>query len=396
MTTVLCLASYFKGLRLLPAYRDLGCRTVVVAGADLRDKPWADHPVDELHFVHDINDVPSLIRGVSYLARDRAIDLVVPMEEYMVDVAATVRAHLGCPGMTETTARWVRDKYAMRRRAAECGIPVPDFELVLNFERLDAFTRRVAPPWVVKPRGEGGAVQIHKVHDAERLWEVVHDLGDEQSRHLVEAYIPGDVCHVDSILHDGRVVVATANRYGKPPFDVWQGGGVFLSRTVPHHDPLRDELLDLNRRVVEAMGLQRGAAHVEFIHCRETNRLYFLEIGARVCGANLDQLTRASIGVDLFYEAVRSELAMFRGEPYHLVPDRELEAGLLVCLTRDERPDLSFCQVPELAWSWNDDYHAGVVVASPSSERVDVLLHSIGERLAEEHLAVMPPARKPA
>lgn len=394
MTTVLCLASFFKGLQLLTAYHRLGCRIVVVASMALRDQPWPEDCIDDLHFVPDMADIPSLLKGVNYLGREERFDLVVPMEEYCVEAAATLRAHLGCPGFDETTARRVRDKYTMRRRAHECGIPVPEFELVLNYQRIGEYLHSVPGPWVIKPRAEGGAVQIHKVNDQEAAWQVVHQLGDDQSRHLIERFVPGDVCHVDSVINHGKPVVSVASRYGKPPFDVWNGGGVFMSSTVGADDPLQKRLLALNEEVIEAMGLDWGAAHVEFIHGRD-GQLYFLEIGARVCGANLDRLVWAASGVDLFFEQARVDMCRFRGEPYTLNPERQLNAGLLVCLSKDQHPDLSFCDSEEVVWKLRKDYHAGMVVASPASDRVSHLMREYSERLAAEHLAVMPPALKP-
>lgn len=394
MTTVLCLASYFKGLQLLSAYRSLGCRIVVIAGLDLRDQPWPEECIDDIHFVPDMYDVPTLLKGVGYLAREESFDRVVPMEEYCMAGAAALRAHLGLSGIDETTARRVRDKFIMRRRAADCGIPVPAFELVLNRRKLSEFASEIEGPWLIKPRAEAGAVKIHKVHNAAEMWSVVGELGDDESNYLIEDYIPGDVCHVDSVIHKGRPIVSVASRYGKPPFDVWNGGGVFLSSTVPDDDPLQARLLELNKKVVQAMGIEWGVAHVEFIHGQD-GELYFLEIGARVCGANLDRLVWAASGVDLFYEQARVDLANFRGERYTLKAGRRNHAGLLVCLTSEKEPDLRLEGVKEAVWQLRKDYHAGLVVAASTAKRVKTLMDRFSRQLAEEYLAVLPAADRP-
>lgn len=394
MTTVLCLASYFKGLQLLTAYRQLGCRVVVIAGMDLRDQPWPEDCIDDIHFMPDMYDLTTLIKGVSYLAREERFDRVVPMEEYCMAGAAALRAHLGISGIDETTARRVRDKFIMRGRAKECGIPVPAFELVLNRSKLAEFAEKVEGPWLIKPRAEAGAVKIEKIHNADEMWEAVSELGDDESNYLIEDFIPGDVCHVDSVIHKGKPVVSVASRYGKPPFDVWNGGGVFMSSTVPDNDPLQARLLELNKKVVSAMGIEWGVSHVEFIHGKD-GELYFLELGARVCGANLDRLVWAASGIDLFYEQARVDLANFRGEKYTLKRTQERHAGLLVCLTAEKEPDLGGVAAKDVVWTLKKDYHAGVVVAAPTAKKVADLMKKIGQRLADEHLAVLPAADRP-
>ncbi|MBI3924215.1 MAG: ATPase [Armatimonadetes bacterium] len=394
--TCLCLASFFKGQRLLAAYKEMGCHTIVVATSNLQNRPWPRDAIDELYFVPEMDNLPNLLKAVSYLARSRRIDLVVPLEEYMVEKAAVVRGHLGCPGMCESTARQVRDKYTMRRRARECGIAVPDFELVLNHEAVGRFLHTVDPPWLLKPRSEGGAVQILKLHSSQDAWEAIHSLGDAQSSHLLESYVAGDVYHVDSITDRGEVLLAVANRYWSPPFDVWHGGGVFMSETVPSTEPVHADLLGLNRRILATMGVERGVSHVEFIRARDTGTLHFLEIGARVAGAHLDRLTLASTGVDLFREAARLELSFLNGDPYRLPETSSGSAGLVLCLSRDERPDLSSYRSQEIVWRLQEDHHAGLVLASPKPERIRALMEEYGRHFREEHLAVLPPAAKPA
>lgn len=389
---VLGLASFFKGERLLAEYKRLGCHTVVLATADLRERPWSREVIDELFFVPDFNDQTVLLNVVAYLTRERNFELVVPLEEYVVDTAARVRSFLGCPGLDEGAARNARDKHSMRCRARDCSIPVPAFELFACGQRIARFLETVPPPWLVKPRAEGGAVQIHKLQHSDQVWELWARLGDMASRHLIEAYLPGEVYHVDSVIHRGQVVMALANQYGKPPFDIWHSGGVFFSRTVPAKTKLSSELLKLNAQVLEAMGITQGVNHVEFIG--RQGQLYFLEVGARVAGANLDRLTTAATGVNLFHESARLELDLVRND-YTPPKAAKNEAGILVCLTRDQCPDLSFAgDSPEVTWRLSDDHHAGLALASKSSARVDELLRRFGEQLGHQ-LAVLPPADKP-
>ncbi len=395
MKTVLCLTNFFKGHRLLESFKKLGCRTLLVGTTRVRHDPWDVDHVDERFFVHDFVDEPALLNAITYLARDREIDLVVPLEEYAVETASKVRAHLGVPGPSEGLTRRVRDKLAMRVVAQRAGIPVPAFCPFLNREALGRYLHTVPGPWMVKPRAEGGAVQIRKLHHADEVWQLFEELGDRRSHHLIEAFVPGQVYHIDSVVHGGKILNATACQYGTPPFNVWHGGGVFTSRTVPRKHALSKALLDINERVITAMGIQKGVNHCELLGLGD--KLYFLEIGARVAGANLDRLVLAATGIDLFLESARLELDWLEDCHYKLAQPFRKEAGIVLCLSRDKDPCTDFCQgIPEVTWALHHDHHAGCVVASSKSARVDELIESIKESLERDHLAVMPAADKPA
>lgn len=388
MRTVLCLTNFFKGHRLLESFKKLGCRTLLVGTTRVRYDRWSSEQVDEKFFVHDFLDEAALLNGITYLARDREIDLVVPLEEYAVETAALVRAHLGLPGASEGLTRRCRDKLAMRITAQNAGIPVPAFCPFVNRAALERFLDEVPAPWMLKPRSEGGAVRIRKLHKSEEVWKVFEELGDRRSHHLIEAFIPGDVCHVDSIVHGGKVLAACAGRYGTPPFEVWNGGGVFSSRTVDHQSKLERLLLDMNEKVVSSLGLSQGVNHAEFLSLN--GRLYFLELGARVAGSHLDRLTTGATGIDLFLESARLELDWLDGG-YQAPEAYRKEAGIVLCLSREKEPSVDFCAgIPEVLWTLHEGHHAGCVVASPDSQKVDEIVAVVKENLRRDHLAVMP------
>lgn len=388
--TFLCLASYYKGGAFLRACHELGINVILLAAESLKDKDWPWECVDERFFMKDLYKQPDVTHAVSYLARERKIDRIIPLDDFDVETAASLREHLRCPGMGDTTARYFRDKLAMRVQAKDCGIRVPDFVGILNYAEVAQYADSVPAPWVLKPRSEAGAVGIKKVQSKDQLWELIHALGDKQSYYLAERYVKGDVFHVDSVVYDKKVLFGRAHRYGVPPFDVWNHGGVFSSQSLPLSSKLSKDLLKLNEKMVEAMGLVRGVTHTEFIQGPD-GELYFLEKAARVGGANIDRLVEASSNVDLWREWARLELANLRKEPYKLGKVTKDNAGLLVCLSKDATPDLSGFDAPEVVWKEGKDFHASILVRAKSAERVEQLMGEYKARLQSDVLAVAPP-----
>lgn len=393
--TLLCLASYFKGVDFLQAAKELGARVILITKENLADQPWPADSIDERFLLPDLSKRPDIIYAVSYLARQRIIDRIVPLDDYDVETAATLREHLRLSGIGESRVRHFRDKLAMRMQARKSGLPVPAFTPVFNYDRLRAFIDRVPPPWVLKPRSEAGAMGIKKIHHGDELWRRLDELGDEQSFFLLEDFVPGQVFHVDGIVSGGSVVFAVASKYTQPPMSVAHEGGVFITRTLPDDDEEAAAVLALNDRLQSALGMVHGAIHAEFIKGQD-GRLYFLETAARVGGANIHEMVEAATGVNLWAEWAAIEVAQIREEPYRPPASRGDYAGLLVCLAKQEWPDTAHYDDPEVAWRLHDKkHHAGLIVRSPDPDRVKALLDDYGQRFAHDFLAVAPPLDKP-
>jgi hypothetical protein len=134
--TLLALASYFKGQEFLREAKRLGARVLLLTREKLADAAWPMESVDERFLMPDLNRRDDVIHAVSYLARTEAIDRIVALDEFDLEMASALREHLRVPGMGETTVRYFRDKLAMRMQARENRILVPDFVPILNRDRI--------------------------------------------------------------------------------------------------------------------------------------------------------------------------------------------------------------------------------------------------------------------
>ena len=174
-------------------------RVYLLTVEKLRDADWPRDQLDEIFYMPSLFNEQDMIYAVSYLARTRPLDRIVALDDYDVEMAAALREHLRLPGMGDTTTRYFRDKLAMRVRARDRGIRVPDFVHVLNYDQLRDFMWRVPAPWVLKPRSEASSLGIKKINSSDELWPAIETLGDRQSYYVLEQYIPGNVFHVDAI-----------------------------------------------------------------------------------------------------------------------------------------------------------------------------------------------------
>jgi len=388
--TVLCITSYEKGQEFIRECKRQGCDVILLTVTPLEHAKWPRESIDELYHMPDLSKVDEVIHGVSFLARTRLIDRIVALDDYDVWTAANLREHLRIPGMGDTTVRYFRDKLAMRLKAQEHGFPVPGFVHVLNYDRINQFMARVPPPWVLKPRFEASTIGITKIDTPDEFWSRLNTLGDKQSFYLLERYIPGDVYHVDSLVVDRQVVFTEAHQYGRPPLDVFHEGGISTTRTLPRGSEDELTLKGLSWQILDAFGLVQGVAHMEFIKGRDEGHFYFLETAARVGGANIVELIEGATGINLWREWAKIETAPGPGA-YQLPEPQQNYAGVIITLARQEYPDTTAYQEPEIVWRLNKRYHVGFVVAAQDPDRVKFLLDQYTPRVANDFSATAPP-----
>ena len=391
--TFLCISCYFKGSDFIRASKAAGNTIYLLTMEKLLNEPWPRECIDEFFFMEKDENTPenigNLADGLAWLMRDRRVDRIVALDDFDVEKAAYLREEFRIPGMGQTTARFFRDKLAMRVQARDQGVPVPAFSSLFNNEELTAFANSIEYPCLVKPRGEASATGIRKVHSAEELWQHVHSLGEERHHYLVEQFRPGDVYHADAISVDGEVVFCQVSRYLSTPFEVAHGGGIFRSVSVPYDEEDAVRLRALTTDVMRAFGMRFSASHTEFIKL-PSGEFVFLETASRVGGAHLAEMVEAATGVSLWAEWARLETAMAHGVEYHPPGRRYGQAGIVVSLSRFEHPDTSGFSDPEIVWRMNKKQHIGLIVASPSAPRIRELLDDYASRIARDFHAAAP------
>jgi len=393
--TILCISSYEKGQEFLRTCKQLGCRVVLLTVEKFRNANWPRESIDETFYIPEELPAADLIRAVSFMARAQPVHRIVALDEFDMENVAAIREHLRLPGMGLTTMRYFRDKLAMRGRAKESGMLVPDFMHVLNYDSLKEFMAHVNPPWLLKPRSQASGIGMKKIEKADELWPWLDQLGDQQSFYLLEQFVPGDIFHVDSIVSERKVLFAEPHAYGNPPLEVSHHGGVFTTRTVPRASAEAKALLKINRELIEALGLVRGVTHAEFLRAHADGKFYFIEIAARVGGAYIADVIESATGINLWREWAHLEVGAGK-ETYQLPKPRHDYAGVIISLARQETPDTSAYTDPEIVLRVPKHHHAGFVLRSTKAERIAELLDSYAARFRDDFYASQPVPDKPS
>ena len=396
---VICIATFFKGGEFMRECKAHGCQVILITKEKMLQEEWPRDSLDEVFALPNDAPVELFLDLVSHIASTRMPDRIVALEEFDVVIAALAREHLSLPGMNSSRAKTFRDKLSMAIRAREAGIQVPDFVPAINHDDIATYLNDVPPPWVMKPRSDVSAIGIRKLENAAAARAAIEELNQRESLrerasyHMLSRFVPGEVFHVDSLVNNGRVVFAGVNKYGRPPLQVAHGGGAYISQTIEYGSAEQRKLLQLNRRLVKAMKMETGATHAEFIKGQADGEFYFLEIAARVGGAYISDVLEAASGINLWREWAQLEVAGVTPQK-HLRPRKEY-AGIILSLARQEYPDTSAYNDPEIVYRVKKRHHSGLIVRSPRFERVTELLDDYARRFAEDFIAVLPPLERP-
>jgi biotin carboxylase len=397
---IVCLATYFKGVDFIRECKEHGCNVILITKEKMLREDWPRESLDDLIAVPNDAGPALFIDLLAFLARKAKVDRVIALEEFDVVTAALMREHLCLPGLSSSNAKVFRDKLSMAVHSQRAGINVPEFVPLVNGDEVREFMERIPGPWIIKPRSDVSAIGIRKVEEPEEVWRAIDEMNEREnlreraSYYIFARFVAGEVFHVDSVVNDGKVVFAGTNQYGRPPMQVAHQGGAYISRTLARGSADEKTLLSINKKLVQALGLERGATHAEFIKSDVDGKFYFLEIAARVGGAYIAEVLEAASGVNLWREWARLEMADGKG-PTRISPLRKEYAGIILSLAKQEQPDTSGYVEEEIVSRVKKRYHAGLIVRAPRLERVNQLLDDYSLRFVDDFVAIAPPPERP-
>jgi hypothetical protein len=374
----LCLASYEKGHDFLRQCADMGIKTTLLTLDNQLDANWPREALEDLTTMPPGLNREQILNTVSWMARGKRFDRVIALHDADLETAAHIREHMRVPGMGSTTAGCYRDKLAQRVIARAFGYPVPEFCRVLNYDELRDYMERVPAPWLLRPRVEAPSAVERGIDDAERLWRVLDELGDAQSRYILEQDVPGEIFHVDSLVSESEVIFSAVHHSAVYPSPE---ASLFTACTVDRDSGDWKTLTALNNVLAPALGMVRGVTHARFLRSYADDRYYFLEIGARVGSAFMDQLVEAATGVNLWREWARLEVCDLRHTAYTAPDSFDSYAGSVMCLSQQAAPDLDSIADPAIVTRIRQEHLAGLIVRAASPERVEKVLDDFTVRV---------------
>jgi hypothetical protein len=250
----------------------------------------------------DLAAVTAAVDGLAH--RHGAPNRIVALKEDDLLVGAALREKWEVPGPRVDHLLPFRDKFLMATRVAKAGVPVPSFALVPDAQAVREFAERFGWPIIVKPTigsSSAGVVRIDGPGD-------LSGLSFDDGPRLAQIFNPHQIYHVDGVFTGENLSVLRASRYLNNCLDFRSGG--FLG-SVEESDPeITGVIAEFALRVMRALSDLALVFHLEIFFDADSGSCAFLEVGARVGGAEIPLLWREVHGLDLMETAFRIQLGL--------------------------------------------------------------------------------------
>lgn len=231
---------------------------------------------------------------------------------------ARVAGEMGLPCFSLETAQWSTDKYRMKQRFMECGIPCAKGRLVAKAEDAEGLSY----PLVVKPRDNSGSRGVKFCRTKEELQASMQEVSafSKMDTLLVEECIEGQEYSIEGLHFDGRseVIQFTEKQTTAHPYSV----------ELAHRQPAaltgvqREEISRLVARVADCLHFDHCASHTE-LKINERG-IFIIETSPRLGGDHItSDLVTLSTGIDMEEQL----LHIVMGEPVDIRTGRREQAS---------------------------------------------------------------------
>jgi len=243
-------------------------------------------------------------------------DLVLPGLEYSVRAAFRFAAKIGkvMPGEDAVTA--FTNKYDLRMKCRQIGVPQPRFSLVETQRDIESFF--CGAPIVLKPtnrRASVGVVRIDRAEDIPGAWQESREANEGKKvvsraltwQYMVEDYMGGYEVSLESFVAEGKPC------FHNVTFKETIGGRYFaeVGHTVPAFISEKDRsaLIEAKETMLRGLSVRAGLFHSEWKMSEDGPKL--IECAARAPGDLIMDLIQAAYEFnpyEIFVQILRGQV----------------------------------------------------------------------------------------
>lgn len=285
--------------------RALNATGATVWGIGERPADWMDPELrswlagyERVRSVTDEAEMTAAVRRIQ--ARFWVDRLEATVEAHTLPVAR-VREATGIPGLSSRAAWLCRDKVAMKEALRQAGVPCAASAGVSGPDEARAFAKAIGFPVILKPRDAAGAKGTVRADDWQSLEHALNETGVARGAPAaIEEFVTGHEGFYDTLTIDGAVAHDFISHYYPNVLDAMRHRWIspqIVATNRTGAEPYQ-QLYEMGRRVIEALGIGTSATHMEWFF--GPKGLRFSEIGARPPGVGQWDVYCAANEFDLY------------------------------------------------------------------------------------------------
>lgn len=304
---VLLLGGSTDQLFIIKTAHELGLETAVIDA----DKAATGLSLGTYSAPIDFSNIPAVI-DYAHKLKKQGINVcgVTVMGSDVPHIVSAIAKEFNWIGPNEQTGKWATDKYEMKCRFVDKGIPVPKFALVKSSEDVINYWK----DWncssvVIKPTDRAGSRGV-RIISKESDSKIAYDYAMSCSKNgkvILEEYVSGLQISTESVLTEKRSMTpGFADR-------VYEGMDVFWPQIMENggwvpslvNYAMKRAVCDLVENAARALGIQRGVAKGDVVIHPEKG-LMIIEMAARLSGGDFSEsLVPLGIGVNYVKAALK-------------------------------------------------------------------------------------------
>lgn len=220
--------------------------------------------------------------------------LVTASTDKPLVMMARVAKELHLPFFSMETAEWSTDKFQMKQRFMEGGVPCAKGRLIRHAEEA----KNLCFPVICKPRDNSGSRGVKLCRDVNELQECIDEALDNSKLDtvLVEEFIEGREFSIETLHYEGKseVIQFTEKKTTEFPYNVELGHKQPASLT----DDERQHVRDIISKIAVCMHFENCPSHTE-LKVNERG-IFVIETSPRLGGDYITStLTPLSTGINL-------------------------------------------------------------------------------------------------
>ena len=279
------------------------------------------------------------------------IEAVLCLLDIRLVESAKLSSALKLPHLNVQSAQLLRDKFSVRQRLVERGVPQQAFQLATSNDELIQAVQTLGLPVLIKPVDGYGSQNIVVLQDPEDLAPWMTPLNDMLPSHadyglgvrandrlVVERFMKGQIVGCDTVTLKGQHQLLGVNEklfYEPPSFAI--EGGCF----IPNQGQFT-ELEAYVKALLDAVDFDWGYAHIEIMLTAEGP--YVIEINPRLVGAKIARLVSMALGVSVHQHLI----ALHLGQADFLEPAPSGQVAVSRWLVADREGILDHIVLPDV------------------------------------------------
>jgi len=293
-------------------------KIVIINKKSIADRQQLKSVFDEVIIVNNIHNDNEIDCAMTAILANRKIRAIYGSYESALEIAGRVRSKFGIPGMSEKDTLNVRNKVRMKNIIAQHGIPTAGFKVIKSIQDRFAFINSLRNPVVIKPVDGFATKYTCKIESCRDLFSF--QAIRAMTRHkafLAETFIDGAEYHCDSVVVDGKVMIAAVAKYLNNCLDTINfkkpSGSIFYP-SLCDDDDMINKIKSLNKQAVKHLNIQNAVCHMEAFIDKQGNAI-FGEITPRIGGSpHMGECINNIYGIDVHEAFVDVEMHNYEPE----------------------------------------------------------------------------------